>query len=160
MTMAAGLNLWACSASSSTLLLAVRQYTSYKSACSSITSRACVPIDPVEPRMAICFFCSITTFDEFGCKGTKNPQIHIAFLRKLLSYRGFTIPLWLESLNFHTNGGKEPAALLGDEVGVDAAAVVAGIQEVVDIEGEGDGAKRVFAAEVDDEARGHFFFLV
>ena len=40
MTTAAGLNRRACSASSSTLLLAVRQYTSYRSECSSITCSA------------------------------------------------------------------------------------------------------------------------
>ena len=62
MTTAAGLNFRACWASSSTLLLAVRQYTSYRSACSSMTWRACVPIDPVLPRMAICFFISFLLF--------------------------------------------------------------------------------------------------
>ena len=55
-TTASGKNLRACSISKSTRLLAVNAYASYKSGCSSITCKACVPIDPVEPNIAICFF--------------------------------------------------------------------------------------------------------
>jgi hypothetical protein len=39
--------------------------------------------------------------------------------------------------------------LLWDEVGVDAAAVVMGVEEVVDVESDGEAAIGVFATEVD-----------
>lgn len=40
--------------------------------------------------------------------------------------------------------------MLWDEVGVDAAAVVMGVEEVVDVESDGEAAIGVFATEVDD----------
>ena len=54
-TTASGLNLRAWAMSSSTRLLAVNTYASYWSGCSSMTCNACVPMEPVEPSMAICF---------------------------------------------------------------------------------------------------------
>ena len=53
-----GLNLIACSISSLLLLFAVKTSTSNKFECSLITSNAWVPIEPVEPSIAICFFFS------------------------------------------------------------------------------------------------------
>ena len=44
-------NAAACSATSSRLLPAARPTTWKRSGFAAITSRACVPIDPVEPRM-------------------------------------------------------------------------------------------------------------
>ena len=55
-TTASGLNFRAWAMSSSTRLLAVSTYASYWSDCSSITCNACVPMEPVEPSIAICFF--------------------------------------------------------------------------------------------------------
>ena len=55
-TTASGINLRAWAIRRSTLLLAVSAYTSYSSGCSSITCKAWVPIEPVEPKIAICFF--------------------------------------------------------------------------------------------------------
>ena len=58
-TAAFGLNSRACSMRRSSLLLAVRSSTSKRSLCCLTTSRACLPIEPVEPRIAICLFLSI-----------------------------------------------------------------------------------------------------
>ena len=54
-TTVSGLNCRACCTSSLALLPAVRVWAAKWSGCCEITSRACVPIDPVEPSMAICF---------------------------------------------------------------------------------------------------------
>ena len=54
-TTASGLNFLACSISNSTLLFAVSTRTSNISPCSSATRRVWVPIDPVEPNIAIFF---------------------------------------------------------------------------------------------------------
>ena len=53
-------------------------------------------------------------------------------------------------LDFYADGGKEPESLLGDEVGIHATAVVTGVQQVVDVQTEGDRTQRIFATEVDD----------
>lgn len=49
------------------------------------------------------------------------------------------------ALELYTDGSHEPTALLRDEDGVEATAVVMCIQEVVDIKTKGDGPKGVFA---------------
>ena len=50
--------------------------------------------------------------------------------------------------------------MLGDEVGVDAAAVVMSIEEVVDVESDGEAAIGVFATEVDDAAGGYLLLSI
>ena len=50
--------------------------------------------------------------------------------------------------------------MLWDEVGVDAAAVVMSIEEVVDVESDGEAAIGVFATEVDDAAGGHLLLSI
>ena len=59
------------------------------------------------------------------------------------------------SLELYADTSHEPETLLGDEVGVHSAAVIAGSEEVVDIEAEGDGADCVLCSEVDDGSRWH-----
>ena len=58
--------------------------------------------------------------------------------------------IYVVTSEFETDVGEEPAALLGDEVGIHATAVITGAQKVVDIQTEGDWAQRIFATEVDD----------
>jgi hypothetical protein len=50
----AGMNLRACSSSSLMFLPQAKEVT-FKSLISAITDNACVPIDPVEPKIAIDF---------------------------------------------------------------------------------------------------------
>ncbi|MNR19142.1 hypothetical protein D3C85_1359100 [compost metagenome] len=51
----AGLNSKACAISKSALCRAVKASTLYKSGFARTTSSACVPIEPVEPNMDMCF---------------------------------------------------------------------------------------------------------
>ena len=52
-----GLNVLACSINREALLPAVSTSISKKFSFSATTSNAWVPIEPVDPSMAICFFC-------------------------------------------------------------------------------------------------------
>ena len=53
-------------------------------------------------------------------------------------------------LYFDADRGEEPTTLLGDEVRVHATAVISSVQEVVDIQTEGDWTQRIFATKIDD----------
>src|SRR5690606_8736320 len=55
-TTALGLNFFACCTSNLSLEWAVKISTSNLSGLEAITSRACVPMEPVEPNIAIRFF--------------------------------------------------------------------------------------------------------
>ncbi len=59
MTTVSGLYFLACSISKEELLFAVRISTVNLFGFASTTSNVCVPIDPVEPNMAMCFMFSI-----------------------------------------------------------------------------------------------------
>ena len=50
-----GINFFDCSIKRVALLFAVKTSTPKRSGCSEITSSACVPIEPVEPRIAMFF---------------------------------------------------------------------------------------------------------
>ena len=52
--------------------------------------------------------------------------------------------------DFNADRGEEPTTLLGDEVRVHATAVITGVQEVVDVQTEGDWTQRIFATKIDD----------
>ena len=60
------------------------------------------------------------------CQGTCSNSFH------------FPINLVKTLLYLDANAGKEPTALLGDEVGVHATAVITGVKQVVDVQTEGD----------------------
>ncbi len=55
------MNFFACSINKSPLKFAVRTNKSNLSGCVSITSKACVPIDPVDPKIAIPLFVDMVT---------------------------------------------------------------------------------------------------
>ena len=54
-----------------------------------------------------------------------------------------------------TESGEEPAPLLLDNIGVHTTTMITGAQKIVDVQPEGNGAKRIFASDVQDATGRH-----
>ena len=57
----------------------------------------------------------------------------------------------------YTDAGHEPAALLGYQRCIHAAAVVVGVQQIVDVQAETELAEGIIGPKINDSSGWHFF---